>query len=120
MELANLFKSPGVIDETHLMLPGQLIDFALQQRDAFCKIRRVDAYFLQHLAGFQFYSAQTRMTNLARALEQLAVMENESLGICTRVVRPGMDHLIAVNRNRDFSQSLEIGYGGRLASQGRY
>ncbi|MNT29088.1 hypothetical protein D3C72_1648130 [compost metagenome] len=82
---------------TGLRHPGQAQDFIAHVRDAFAKHFFVEHAFLQHLARRQFHLAQGRLAVLARAFIQMAILEQQTLGKCLRVVRIGILDEIAID-----------------------
>src|SRR5689334_22322206 len=100
LKLPDLFKAPRVVDETELMLPGELVNLVVQQGDAFGEIRQRDVDFLQYLSALQLDVSQTRATFLPRALEHFAVEIDETLRKRAWIVRPNVDDLVAKCGNR--------------------
>src|SRR5215213_11315972 len=106
MELPDLLESFCVVNKADLVLPGKLVDFAVQERDAFGEVRLGDVNLLQHLAGLQFDISQARPALLTGTLEKFALEENQSLCEGVRVVRPDVDDLIAVLLDNDVFRRL--------------
>ena len=85
-----------VVNETFLVLPGEVKDFAVEDGDAFAEILVGDADFFEDFAGFEFDFAQGGEAIQTGAFVENAIEENKALGECGAVVRIGVDDFVVV------------------------
>src|SRR5580765_6549727 len=97
-ELSLDLESLQIIHESFLLLPGQLKQFAVEQRQPFCEILRWYHNLLQDVAGFQFDLPQRGLAIQTSALEELTVEKHQALRERTPIVREDVDDIVSINR----------------------
>ena len=85
-----------IIDEGHLVCPGEDVEIVSQHHRAFGEILAAERQLLGHASGLKLHLAHCGFPELARAFVQLAVVEEQSLCVGTCVVGIFFDDLDAI------------------------
>ncbi len=93
-----LIKSFEVIDKPFLVLPGQLKQLAVQERQPLGKVFARNIQLFQHRAGREIHLPQTGLAVQPGAFIQSAVEIEQALRECAVIVGKGVDDFIGVNR----------------------
>src|SRR5262245_23139938 len=92
-EVTNQSETQEVVNKSSLLLPGQLNELVVPQREAFPKESMVEGVDLEDLARLQIYFANRRPSPEPGTFVEASLMEYESLSEGIRIVRVGADYL---------------------------
>lgn len=100
IEFADFVERFQIVDERLVVLPGQLVQLAVQQREAFAEQVVVQFFCDDRPAGGEFDPAYRRTSLEAGAFVQRAVVPQQALRIRVGVVRILPEHLVSVQYGR--------------------
>jgi hypothetical protein len=82
-----------VVDDRHAVLPRELVQQAIEDRDTFAEIARAQSALLLGPSRREIHEAHRRRTVLARAFVEPAIVDREPLRERARIVRVCGDDL---------------------------
>ncbi len=87
IESTNMLQGLSVVHQANSFFPSQLIDLAVQERNAFTEVTGCQSDACQHFTCFQIDAPEGRFAVLAGAFPELSIVSDESLAERIRVVR---------------------------------